>query len=166
MGRLIWAHENNADHQGQLYFQKTSWIKIMLTLMARLILAHEYQASAFCAKIKRTIRVSFILPMIFSANNKADPDGPLYLDPNGPLCFWPAKIKRAIRVSFIIRKYIRLTYQFLDLTSFSLHILRKAPNDVGTKKGERASTNPSVSCYVKCFAGLFSPCLGKTQFSI
>ena len=47
MGRLIWAHENNADHQGQLYFQKTSWIKIMLTLMARLILAHEYQASAF-----------------------------------------------------------------------------------------------------------------------
>ena len=55
MARLILAHgdqtsalvrQNQADHQGQLYFQEISWIKIKLTLMVRFVLAHGNKAEA------------------------------------------------------------------------------------------------------------------------
>ena len=53
--------QNKADHQGQLYFLKISWVKIQLTLKARVSSAHEF---------------------IFLCQNKAGQQGHLYF--HGP----------------------------------------------------------------------------------
>ena len=47
MVRFIFADQNKAGHQGQLYLQKVSLVKIKLTLMVRYVLAHANKASAF-----------------------------------------------------------------------------------------------------------------------
>ena len=62
---FIFMDQNTVDHQGQLYFQKMSLVKIKLTLRVRVSLAHENKADLDG-------------PLIFMGQNKADQQGQLY----------------------------------------------------------------------------------------
>ena len=79
--------QNTADHQGQLYFQNISLVKIKLTLRVRVSLAHENKADLDGP----------LISFIFMDNNKADHQGQFKFR---KISF--VKLKRILRVSFIL----------------------------------------------------------------